>query len=90
MVINDKQEGIWGSAVNVPLSACPIMFGQQSVSLIIQITGDGFDVFIQDKHCARLEHRRQLPADKCALTLQFPSTDDYGSKYSTQLPSSIL
>uniref|UniRef100_A0A7S4K7I4 Galectin n=1 Tax=Odontella aurita TaxID=265563 RepID=A0A7S4K7I4_9STRA len=79
VVINDKQEGIWGSAVNVPLSQCPIIFGQPSMTLIIQITGDGYDVFIDNKHCARLEHRTQLPPNKCPLTLQFPSTDDYGN-----------
>jgi len=79
LVINDKQEGIWGSALEVPLSTLPLMFGDHACTLIIQINGDGFDIFLDGDHCARLEHRTQLPKEKCSLTLQFPSTDDYGS-----------
>ena len=79
LVINDKTEGIWGSAIEVPLSQVPLMFGQESNTLIIQITGDGFDLFLDGHHCARLEHRTELPKGKCDLTLQFPSTDDYGN-----------
>mmetsp|Transcript_25583 Transcript_25583/g.73985 ORF Transcript_25583/g.73985 Transcript_25583/m.73985 type:complete len:545 (-) Transcript_25583:31-1665(-) len=79
LVINDKSEGIWGSALEVPLSTLPLMFGDHACTLIIQINGDGFDIFLDGEHCARLEHRTQLPKEKCSLTLQFPSTDDYGS-----------
>ena len=79
LVMNDKQEGIWGSALEVPLSTLPLMFGDHACTLIIQINGDGFDIFLDGDHCARLEHRTQLPKEKCSLTLQFPSTDDYGS-----------
>lgn len=81
VVINDKKEGIWGQGLNIPLSQLPLIFGQTACTLIIQINGDGFDVFCEDTHCARLEHRQQLPAGKCSLNLQFPSTDDYGSEY---------
>lgn len=79
LVINDKQTGIWGQAINLPLSQVPLIFGQTSVTLQIQITGEGFDIFIEDKHCARLEHRKELPSEPCSLYLQFPSCDDYGS-----------
>ena len=78
LVINDKKDGIWGQGVNVPLSQVPLMFGQDSCTLLIQINGEGFDMFVEGKHCARLEHRTELPNNKCSLTLQFPSTDDYG------------
>ena len=81
LVINDKQEGIWGQAIALPLSQVPLLFGQQSVTLVIQINGDGFDIFIEDKHCARLEHRKELPSKPCSLFLQFPSCDDYLSKF---------
>jgi hypothetical protein len=82
LVINDKQEGTWGQAIALPLSQVPLIFGQPSVTLIIQINGDGFDIFIEDQHCARLEHRKELPSEPCSLWLQFPSSDDYGSKFS--------
>ncbi len=78
-MINDKQTRIWGQAINLPLSQVPLIFGQTSITLQIQITGDGFDIFIEDKHCARLEHRKELPSEPCSLFLQFPSSDDYGS-----------
>ena len=80
LVVNDKQEGIWGQAISLPLSQIPLIFGQTSVTLIIQINGDGFDIFLEEKHCARLEHRVELPSKPCSLFLQFPSCDDYGSK----------
>jgi hypothetical protein len=80
LVINDKQDGIWGQAIALPLSQVPLVFGQTSVTLQIQINGDGFDIFIQDQHCARLEHRKELPSKPSPLFLQFPSSDDYGSK----------
>jgi hypothetical protein len=79
VVINDKQQGIWGQGINIPLSQLPLMFGQVACTLVIQINGDGFDVFLEGVHCARLEHRKQLPSGKFSLFLQFPSTDDYGS-----------
>mmetsp|Transcript_57723 Transcript_57723/g.140979 ORF Transcript_57723/g.140979 Transcript_57723/m.140979 type:complete len:550 (-) Transcript_57723:65-1714(-) len=76
LVVNDKQSGVWGRAVQLPLSQVPLMFGQESVTLIIQINGDGFDVFIEGEHCVRLEHRTELPPKSCSLWLQFPSSDD--------------
>jgi len=79
LVVNDKQEGIWGQAIQIPLSQCPLLFGQTAVTLVIQINGDGFDVFLDNKHCARWEHRKELPAGSSPLVVQFPSTDDYGS-----------
>lgn len=90
MVVNDKQETIWGQAISLPLSQVPVMFGQTSITLQIQINGDGFDIFIEDKHCARLEHRKELPSKPCSLFLQFPSTDDYGSKCYAVLTRSQL
>ena len=75
LVLNNKQEGMWGQAVNVPLSRIPKIFGETSSSLIIQIHGEGFDVFIDGKHCARLEHREELSSGG-KLYLQFPATDD--------------
>lgn len=79
LVINDKQEGTWGQAINIPLSQIPVIFGQLSSTLLIQINGEGYDVFLQDVHCARLEHRQELPRGKTNLVVQFPSTDDYGA-----------
>lgn len=79
VVVNDKTEGIWGQGINIPLSQLPLIFGQVACTLVIQINGDGFDVFLENEHCARLEHRRQLPSKRGPLILQFPSTDDYGS-----------
>ena len=76
LVVNDKQNGVWGRAVQLQLSQVPLMFGQESVTLIVQINGDGFDVFIEGKHCVRLEHRTELPSKSCSLWLQFPSSDD--------------
>lgn len=79
LVLNDKRQGIWGSALEIPLSMLPqTIFGSQSCTLFVQINVDGFDVFLDGTHCARFEHRTQLPTEKCTLTLQFPSTDDYG------------
>lgn len=77
LVVNDKQDGVWGKAVNLPLSQVPLMFGQTSVTVQVQVNSDGFDIFIEDKHCARLEHRKELPSESCSLFLQFPSSDDY-------------
>ncbi len=82
VVINDKQSGLWGQGINIPLSTFPLMFGETSCTLIVQINGDGFDVFMDDRHCARLEHRTPLPDKPGPLMLQFPSTDDYGREYS--------
>ncbi len=79
LVVNDKQKGVWGRAVQLPLSQVPLMFGQTSSTLMIQINGDGFDVFVENKHVARLEHRVELPSRPCKLVLQFPSCDDYRS-----------
>jgi hypothetical protein len=77
LVINDKQKGVWGRPVQLPLDQVPPMFGQPSVTLLVQINGDGFDIFIEGQHCARLEHRTELPSEPCTLYLQFPSCDDY-------------
>lgn len=77
VVINDKQSGMWGQGLNVPISTLPIMFGETSCTLVIQINGDGFDAFVNGYHCARLEHRTPLPPKAKSLVLQFPSTDDY-------------
>ena len=79
LVVNDKQKGVWGRAVQLPLSQVPLIFGQTSSTLMIQINGDGFDVFVENKHVARLEHRVELPSRPCKLVLQFPSCDDYRS-----------
>ena len=77
LVLNSKQEEMWGQAVNVPLSRIPKMFGETSSTLMIQIHNDGFDVFIGDKHCARFEHREDISNEQ-KLYLQFPATDDRG------------
>lgn len=80
VVLNDKKSGIWGHGVNIPLSRLPLIFGEMSCTLIIQINDEGFDVFINGKHSARLEHRSPLLDDIDKLVLQFPSTDDYGQR----------
>ena len=77
LVLNSKKEGMWGQAVNVPLSRIPKIFGETSSTVIIQIHDEGFDVFIEGKHCARLEHGEPLKPDG-KLYLQFPATDDRG------------
>jgi hypothetical protein len=77
LVLNNKQEGMWGQAVNVPLSRIPKIFGEQSSTVIFQIHDEGFDVFIEDQHCARLEHRDEVKSGS-KLLLQFPATDDRG------------
>jgi Galactoside-binding lectin len=79
LVLNNKQEGMWGQAVNVPLSRIPKIFGEISCTVIIQIHDDGFDVFLDDRHCARLEHRENISGQN-KLYLQFPATDDRGQK----------
>ena len=83
LVINDRKETRWGNDLSVPLSQLPLMFGAQSCTLIIQINSEGFDLFMQSEgdrvHCARLEHRKDLPEGKTSLMLQFPSSDDYGN-----------
>jgi hypothetical protein len=54
---------------------------------MIQIHGEGFDVFLNKKHIARLEHRRQIPERKpgdkkiSLFFLNFPATDDYNRKF---------
>jgi len=74
LVLNDKNNGTWGKAVNVPLSEVgPLIFGQQKIEIAVRISGgvgrtaggtDGlyyFDVFIGDKHCARLQRCPKPP-----------------------------
>jgi Galactoside-binding lectin/RNA recognition motif. (a.k.a. RRM, RBD, or RNP domain) len=80
LIVNDKQDGIWGQAIAVPLSQIPMIFGQTSCTLLVQITGEGFDIFIDQQHCCRLEHRTELPSspNSCKLVVQFPVSDDYG------------
>ncbi len=85
VVINNKDFGTWGQGINIPLSTFPLMFGETSSTLIVQINGEGFDIFIDQQHCARLEHRVPLPDDAKSLMLQFPSTDDYGRKFSSSM-----
>ena len=53
------------------------MFGQPSCTILIQINGEGYDMYVENVHCARLEHRSELPIGATNLLLQFPSTDDY-------------
>jgi len=79
LILNDKREGIWGHGVAIPLASLPLIFSQNACTILIQINGEGFDVFLDKKHCARLEHRTGLPIGKTSLFLQFPSTDDYGN-----------
>ncbi|KAL3823179.1 hypothetical protein ACHAXA_010063 [Cyclostephanos tholiformis] len=88
LVLNDKTEKMWGNDVSVPLSTLPVMFGVDACTLVVQINEEGFDVFVEGVHCARLEHRRALPAAhddggggqrRPSLILQFPSSDDYGN-----------
>lgn len=85
LVINNKLEGTWGQAISIPLSQMPVMFGQPSSTLVLQINAEGFDVFVakekgQVQHCARLEHRQAMPSGggTTRLVLQMPSSDDYG------------
>ena len=89
LVINDRKETRWGNDLSVPLSQLPLMFGAQSCTLIIQINSEGFDLFMQSEgnrvHCARLEHRADLPEGKSSLMLQFPSSDDYGNPENWQV-----
>lgn len=88
LVINDRKETIWGNDISIPLSTIPLIFGARSGStLVVQINTEGFDVYVEGVHCARLEHRtkvllpegnnnnnqQQLPS----LILQFPSSNDY-------------
>ena len=80
VVINDKKAGMWGQAINVPLSSLPLMFGETACTVIVQIGSEGFDVYMNGKHCARLEHRTPLPDKARSLILQLPSTDDYGHR----------
>mmetsp|Transcript_11757 Transcript_11757/g.25267 ORF Transcript_11757/g.25267 Transcript_11757/m.25267 type:complete len:582 (+) Transcript_11757:120-1865(+) len=79
LVINNRVESMWGNDLAVPLSTLPMMYGVESCTLIVQINEEGFDVFVQGQHCARLEHRTPLPKRKGPLFLQFPSSDDYGN-----------
>jgi hypothetical protein len=87
LVINDRQETRWGNDISIPLSTIPLIFGAKSGStLIVQINIEGFDVYVDGVHCARLEHRVKLPDSVGvggqrrlpSLRLQFPSSNDYG------------
>ena len=65
-MVNDKKAGMWGQGINIPLSTLtlPLMFGEVACTLVVQINGEGFDVFMKGQHCARLEHRQPLPDKK--------------------------
>ena len=80
LVINSKEESMWGNDLSVPLSTLPLVFGKAACTLIVQINEEGFDVFVEGQHCARLEHRMALPKGRgSSLCLQFPASDDYGN-----------
>mmetsp|Transcript_31050 Transcript_31050/g.53070 ORF Transcript_31050/g.53070 Transcript_31050/m.53070 type:complete len:587 (+) Transcript_31050:306-2066(+) len=79
LVINDRKESMWGNDISVPLATLPLMFGVTACTLIVQINEEGFDVFVEGQHCARLEHRTPLSKKRGSLFLQFPSSDDYGN-----------
>mmetsp|Transcript_25265 Transcript_25265/g.41004 ORF Transcript_25265/g.41004 Transcript_25265/m.41004 type:complete len:603 (-) Transcript_25265:168-1976(-) len=79
LVINNKKESMWGNDLSVPLSTLPLVFGKTACTLIVQINDEGFDVFVEGVHCARLEHRMDLPKLRGPLCLQFPASDDYGN-----------
>ena len=82
LVLNNKLNGTWGQAIQIPLSQMPVLFGQSSCTLMVQISSAGFDVSLGEQrgHIARLQHRTKLPAGTSTnLILQFPSTDDYGN-----------
>ncbi|KAL9185614.1 hypothetical protein ACHAXT_003391 [Thalassiosira profunda] len=79
LILNTRKESMWGNDVSVPLSTLPLMFGVPACTLIVQINDEGFDVFVEGQHCARLEHRTLLPKGKGSLFLQLPSSDDYGN-----------
>ena len=85
LVVNDKRDGIWGKSVTVPLHALPPIFGRPSNTLVVQITGDGFEVYLDGHHIVHLDHRTPLPAGRQNLHLQFPATDDYGSPESWEV-----
>lgn len=76
--MNNKYRGTWGQAINVPLSTIPVIFGQASCTLSIQITQQGFDVFLNNKHIVHMPHRLRLASTKSSLFLNLPATDDYG------------
>ena len=79
LVINDRKESMWGNDIPVPLSTLPMMFGMKAVTLIVQINEEGFDVFMEGQHCARLDHWTPPPRGKGPLFLHFPILDDYGN-----------
>lgn len=78
LVLNNKQEGTWGQAINIKLNTIPSIFTDHACTLIIQINGEGFDAFLNNRHIARLEHREELASGSTSLYLNFPATDDYG------------
>ena len=85
LVLNDKHSGTWSKAVNIPLSQVPMIFGkqqQESLTFAVQISTTGYDVFVDNCHCARLErswHPHNLQ-NHARLILQCPSTDDSGKR----------
>lgn len=80
LILNDRQDSIWGQALAIPLSQIPLMFGQVACTLMIQINDEGFDIFLEGQHSGRLEHRKEFPTGNTNLVLQFPSTNDYGDR----------
>lgn len=87
LVLNDKTNGTWGKAVAIPLCQLPVViFGrprQQKLTIGIQVRPAGFDVFLDGRHCARLERhgdaRRHLDGND-SLVVHCPSTDDSGKR----------
>jgi hypothetical protein len=91
LVLNSQDQGTWGQAMNVPASTLPLIFGQPSCTLIVQIQSSGFDIFLDSKHIAHLTHRRppfnkndaaavgtpSSSSSSASLVLNFPATDDY-------------
>ena len=92
-VLNSKNKGTWGQAICIPMSTLPLIFGRPSYcKLSIQLSKAGFDIHLDNKHIARLEHRQEIRSGDCSLFLNFPATDDYGSEYSSTftLPYSCI
>lgn len=79
VVLNDKCNGVWGRAIDIPLSEFPVVFGRQCV-FTVQMDAMGFNVFVDGKRGAHFHHRQQLKSSWEFLVLQCPSTDDYGNR----------
>jgi len=61
LVLNSQEGGAWGRAIYIPASSLPLIFGEPSCTLIVQIQSSGFDIFLDDKwYITHLAHRRPL------------------------------